>query len=131
MRLLNNISFPNLYNVRKFIISKKLSKKKIKYLRIISIFTYIFFFIGISYATGSGDSNLKTVTDLIDKVQQGAEWLVVGIIIIQGLFQVYEANNEISGVLTAIMEVWVKYSLFQGILAAARQFFGSGLMGMI
>lgn len=131
MRLLNNISFPNLYNVRKFIISKKLSKKKIKYLKIITMFIYIFLIIGVSYATGSGDSNLKTVTDLIDKVQQGAEWLVVGIIIIQGLFQVYEANNDISGILTAIMEVWVKYSLFQGILAAARQFFGSGLMGMI
>ena len=95
------------------------------------MFTYIFLIIGVSYATGSGGSNLKTVTDLIDKVQQGAEWLVVGIIIIQGLFQVYEANNDISGILTAIMEVWVKYSLFQGILAAARQFFGSGLMGMI
>ena len=132
MGLLNNISFPYLYKIKEYIVKSRPSKRKLKILKICTTVTYIFLFIGISYASKGGSSeNLKTVTDLIDKVQKGAEWLVNGIIVIQGLFQIYESHNDLSGVITAFMEAWLKYSLCRGILNLVSTFFGSGLIGVI
>lgn len=124
--MLNTISFPK---IKKILLSKKPDRKTLKYINILSTLTHIAIFITVSYASSSGGSeNLATIVDLIDKVQKGAEWLIGGIIVIQGLFQIYEANLEISGCVTAFMEAWVKWALFQGILNAVRTFFGSGTM---
>lgn len=120
------ISFPKL---KAILLSKKPDKKTLRYLNILTTFMYIAMFITISYATSGGSGgNLSVAVDLINKVQKGAEWLISGIIVIQGLFQIYEANLEISGCITAFMEAWVKWALFQGILNAVRAFFGSGTM---
>ena len=55
-------------------------------------------------------------------------WLVNGLIIIQGLFQIYEAQGNVSDGVMAILEMAIKYTLFQGILNAVQDFFGSGTM---
>lgn len=120
------ISFPKLKTI---LLSKKPDKKTLRYLNILTTFMYIGMFITISYASSGGKGgDLSVAINLIDQVQKGAEWLIGGIIVIQGLFQIYEANLEISGCITAFMEAWVKWALFQGILNAVRTFFGSGTM---
>ena len=132
MGLFNNVSFPDLYKIKQYVTKTKRSRRKLKILKFCTTAAYIVLFIGVSYASKGGSTeNLKTVTDLIDKVQKGAEWLVYGIILIQGLFQIYESNNDLSGVITAFMEAWVKYSMFRGILNLVSTFFGSGLIGVI
>lgn len=118
-------SFPS---VKAFLPKGKKSKKTIILKLGISLL-YIVIVFGISYATsGKKDASLQAVIDFVELAKASVVWLVNGLIIIQGLFQLYEAQGNVSDAVMAILEVAIKYTLFQGILNAVQDFFGSGTM---
>lgn len=118
-------SFPS---VKAFLPKGKKSKKTIILKLGISLL-YIVIVFGISYATsGKKDASLQPVIDFVELAKASVVWLVNGLIIIQGLFQLYEAQGNVSDAVMAILEVAIKYTLFQGILNAVQDFFGSGTM---
>lgn len=118
-------SFPS---VKAFLPKGRKSKKTIILKLGISLL-YIVIVFGISYATsGKKDASLQPVIDFVELAKASVVWLVNGLIIIQGLFQLYEAQGNVSDAVMAILEVAIKYTLFQGILNAVQDFFGSGTM---
>lgn len=118
-------SFPS---VKAFLPKGKKSKKTIILKLGISLL-YIVIVFGISYATsGKKDASLQPVIDFVELAKASVVWLVNGLIIIQGLFQIYEAQGNVSDGVMAILEMAIKYTLFQGILNAVQDFFGSGTM---
>lgn len=118
-------SFPS---VKAFLPKGRKSKKTIILKLGISLL-YIVIVFGISYATsGKKDASLQPVIDFVELAKASVVWLVNGLIIIQGLFQIYEAQGNVSDGVMAILEMAIKYTLFQGILNAVQDFFGSGTM---
>lgn len=118
-------SFPS---VKAFLPKGRKSKKTIILKLGISLL-YIVIVFGISYATsGKKDASLQPVIEFVELAKASVVWLVNGLIIIQGLFQLYEAQGNVSDAVMAILEVAIKYTLFQGILNAVQDFFGSGTM---
>ena len=114
--------------VKAFLPKGRKSKKTIILKLGISLL-YIVIVFGISYATsGKKDASLQPVIDFVELAKASVIWLVNGLIIIQGLFQLYEAQGNVSDAVMAILEVAIKYTLFQGILNAVQDFFGSGTM---
>lgn len=109
--------------------SKGGKSKKTIILKLIVSLLYIVIVFGISYATsGKKDASLQPVIDFVELAKASVVWLVNGLIIIQGLFQIYEAQGNVSDGVMAILEMAIKYTLFQGILNAVQDFFGSGTM---
>lgn len=109
--------------------SKDGKSKKTIILKLIVSLLYIVIVFGISYATsGKKDASLQPVIDFVELAKASVVWLVNGLIIIQGLFQIYEAQGNVSDGVMAILEMAIKYTLFQGILNAVQDFFGSGTM---
>lgn len=109
--------------------SKGRKSKKTIILKLIISLLYIVIVFGISYATsGKKDASLQPVIDFVELAKASVVWLVNGLIIIQGLFQIYEAQGNVSDGVMAILEMAIKYTLFQGILNAVQDFFGSGTM---
>ena len=109
--------------------SKGGKSKKTIILKLIVSLLYIVIVFGISYATsGKKDASLQPVIDFVELAKVSVVWLVNGLIIIQGLFQIYEAQGNVSDGVLAILEMAIKYTLFQGILNAVQDFFGSGTM---
>lgn len=107
--------------------SKKTNKTII--LKLFTSLLYIVIVFGISYATsGKKDASLQPVIDFVELAKASVVWLVNGLIIIQGLFQLYEAQGNVSDAVMAVLEMAIKYTLFQGILNAVQDFFGSGTM---
>lgn len=107
--------------------SKKTNKTII--LKLFTSLLYIVIVFGISYATsGKKDASLQPVIDFVELAKASVVWLVNGLIVIQGLFQIYEAQGNVSDAVMAILEMAIKYTLFQGILNAVQDFFGSGTM---
>lgn len=104
-------------------------KKKTIILKLIASLLYIVIVFGISYATsGKKDASLQPVIDFVELAKASVVWLVNGLIIIQGLFQLYEAQGNVSDAVMAVLEMAIKYTLFKGILNAVQDFFGSGTM---
>ena len=109
--------------------SKDGKSKKTIILKLIVSLLYIVIVFGISYATsGKKDASLQPVIDFVELAKASVVWLVNGVIIIQGLFQLYEAQGNVSDAVMAVLEMAIKYTLFQGILNAVQDFFGSGTM---
>ncbi len=109
--------------------SKDGKSKKTIILKLIVSLLYIVIVFGISYATsGKKDASLQPVIDFVELAKASVVWLVNGLIIIQGLFQLYEAQGNVSDAVMAVLEMAIKYTLFQGILNAVQDFFGSGTM---
>lgn len=109
--------------------SKSGKSKKTIILKLFTSLLYIVIVFGISYATsGKKDASLQPVIDFVELAKASVVWLVNGLIIIQGLFQIYEAQGNVSDGVMAILEMAIKYTLFQGILNAVQDFFGSGTM---
>ena len=109
--------------------SKGGKSKKTIILKLIASLLYIVIVFGISYATsGKKDASLQPVIDFVELAKASVVWLVNGLIIIQGLFQLYEAQGNVSDAVMAVLEMAIKYTLFQGILNAVQDFFGSGTM---
>lgn len=109
--------------------SKGGKSKKTIILKLFTSLLYIVIVFGISYATsGKKDASLQPVIDFVELAKASVVWLVNGLIIIQGLFQIYEAQGNVSDGVMAILEMAIKYTLFQGILNAVQDFFGSGTM---
>lgn len=103
--------------------------KKTIILKLIVSLLYIVIVFGISYATsGKKDASLQPVIDFVELAKASVIWLVNGLIIIQGLFQIYEAQGNVSDAVMAVLEMAIKYTLFKGILNAVQDFFGSGTM---
>lgn len=103
--------------------------KKTIILKLFTSLLYIVIVFGIGYATsGKKDASLQPVIDFVELAKASVVWLVNGLIIIQGLFQIYEAQGNVSDGVMAILEMAIKYTLFQGILNAVQDFFGSGTM---
>lgn len=118
-------SFPSV----KVFLPKGGKSKKTIILKLFTSLLYIVIVFGISYATsGKKDASLQPVIDFVELAKASVVWLVNGLIIIQGLFQLYEAQGNVSDAVMAILEVAIKYTLFQGILNAVQDFFGSGTM---
>ena len=114
--------------VKAFLPKGRKSKKTIILKLIISLL-YIVIVFGISYATsGKKDASLQPVIDFVELAKASVIWLVNGLIIIQGLFQIYEAQDNVSDAVMAVLEMAIKYTLFKGILNAVQDFFGSGTM---
>ena len=109
--------------------SKGGKSKKTIILKLIASLLYIVIVFGISYATsGKKDASLQPVIDFVELAKASVVWLVNGLIIIQGLFQIYEAQGNVSDAVMAVLEMAIKYTLFKGILNAVQDFFGSGTM---
>ena len=109
--------------------SKGGKSKKTIILKLIASLLYIVIVFGISYATsGKKDASLQPVIDFVELAKASVVWLVNGLIIIQGLFQLYEAQGNVSDAVMAVLEMAIKYTLFKGILNAVQDFFGSGTM---
>lgn len=109
--------------------SKDGKSKKTIILKLIASLLYIVIVFGISYATsGKKDASLQPVIDFVELAKASVVWLVNGLIIIQGLFQLYEAQGNVSDAVMAVLEMAIKYTLFKGILNAVQDFFGSGTM---
>ena len=103
--------------------------KKTIILKLLTSLLYIVIVFGISYATsGKKDASLQPVIDFVELAKASVVWLVNGLIIIQGLFQIYEAQGNVSDAVMAVLEMAIKYTLFKGILNAVQDFFGSGTM---
>ena len=109
--------------------SKGGKSKKTIILKLIASLLYIVIVFGISYATsGKKDASLQPVIDFVELAKASVVWLVNGVLIIQGLFQIYEAQGNVSDAVMAVLEMAIKYTLFKGILNAVQDFFGSGTM---
>ena len=113
----------------KAVLPKGGKSKKTIILKLIVSLSYIVIVFGISYATsGKKDASLQPVIDFVELAKASVVWLVNGLIIIQGLFQLYEAQGNVSDAVMAVLEMAIKYTLFKGILNAVQDFFGSGTM---
>ena len=113
----------------KAFLSKGGKSKKTIILKFIVSLLYIVIVFGISYATSTKkDASLQPVIDFVELAKASVVWLVNGLIIIQGLFQLYEAQGNVSDAVMAVLEMAIKYTLFKAILNAVQDFFGSGTM---
>lgn len=129
VRYMTNMAKLKSFPLVKTFSSKDGKSKKTIILKLIVSLLYIVIVFGISYATsGKKDASLQPVIDFVELAKASVVWLVNGLIIIQGLFQIYEAQGNVSDGVMAILEMAIKYTLFQGILNAVQDFFGSGTM---